>query len=84
MTFDAWYAANVEKNLPADFPPQAKKLSREAMAACWNASLENVLVEMQAMRKGVMDYYDDNLPQHLREFMYARTFGAKAFEVKNS
>ena len=47
MTFDTWYSANVVpqieqqiKALPKVVHAQIRKSSREAMAACWNAAID--------------------------------------------
>lgn len=40
--FDAWYSAKIAPTIPVDAPEIVKKLSREMMAACWNAALEAV------------------------------------------
>ena len=40
--FDSWYAANVEPNLPKDFPPQLAKAGKAEAAKVWNAALEVV------------------------------------------
>ena len=38
--FDSWYAANVEPNLPKDFPPQLAKAGKAEAAKVWNAAIE--------------------------------------------
>ena len=40
--FDSWYAANVEPNLPKDFPSQLAKAGKAEAAKVWNAALEVV------------------------------------------
>jgi hypothetical protein len=38
--FDTWYSTNIAPTIPKDAPVIVKKLSREMMAACWNAALD--------------------------------------------
>lgn len=40
MTFQEWYAANIEPTLPTDVPEPIRQNARESMAACWNAALD--------------------------------------------
>jgi hypothetical protein len=40
--FDAWYAANIEANLPADIPPQLAHAGKAQAAKVWNAALQAV------------------------------------------
>jgi hypothetical protein len=38
--FDQWYAANVEAQLPKDFPPQLRAAAKAEGAKIWNAALD--------------------------------------------
>jgi len=40
MTFQDWYAANIEPTLPTDVPEPIRQNARESMAACWNAAID--------------------------------------------
>jgi hypothetical protein len=40
MTFQEWYAANIEPTLPTDVPEPIRQNARESMAACWNAAID--------------------------------------------
>jgi hypothetical protein len=70
--FDTWYTANVAPTLPNDAPEIVLKAARDMMAWCWNAAHELAAVEAAQMRKAVMDYYGENLPPHLKAFLYER------------
>ena len=39
MTFDRWFSQHIAPTLPTDIPPEVLKVSREMMAACWNAAV---------------------------------------------
>lgn len=40
--FDTWYSTHIAPTIPTDAPAIVQKLSREMMAACWNAALDAV------------------------------------------
>jgi hypothetical protein len=40
VTFPDWYAANVANTFPPGMPDIAKQAARQAMAACWNAAID--------------------------------------------
>lgn len=77
--FDSWYSANIApaheeilKNVPEPARSAMRQASRESMAACWNACRDVIVPEAEQMRKAVMDYYGENLPAHLKSFLYER------------
>jgi hypothetical protein len=68
--FDTWYSTNIAPTLPTDAPPAVLKLSREMMAACWNAALT-------AIQQGAGDIvggtvYDQRRGQTVRVYIPRR------------
>jgi hypothetical protein len=41
--FDTWYAENVERFLPADYPKNLREVGKQQAAKIWNAALDKAI-----------------------------------------
>lgn len=51
--FDSWYAANVEANLPKDFPAHLRVAGKAEAAKVWNAALDCGILEVQPISEKI-------------------------------
>lgn len=82
MTFEQWWTEFVL--VPTHKGASIQQLfdAKQKFAACWNAANENAWVEAHAMRKAIVDYYGENLPPHLKTFLYERLAVIRNARVK--
>ena len=69
--FEKWWDQQVRERYNTVRPELVSCYRANALRG-WNAALEVATVEGSQMRKAVIDYYGDNLPEHLKAFLYER------------